>query len=80
MAFRVDITDPALIDAEEYVKFIREIRLEPEGADKWFRGLIAAIFSLEESPERCSIIPEADEFQSEIRQLVVLFAPNYFRR
>jgi hypothetical protein len=34
LAFQVDITDPALEDAEEYVHFIRDVGKEPEAAEK----------------------------------------------
>ena len=70
MAFRVDITEPALADAEEYVRFIREFRNEPEGAERWFRGLVQAIYSLEDLPERCPAIPEQEDFSFEIRHLL----------
>lgn len=79
MAFRVEITDPALADAEEYVRFIREIRLEPDAAERWFRGLVQAIFSLEEMPERCPLIPERDEFLFEIRHLLYFSHRIIFR-
>lgn len=46
MAFQVDITEPALVDAEVYVQFLREIRKEYEAAERWFRGLCSGdIFS-----------------------------------
>jgi hypothetical protein len=70
LAFQVDITEPALVDAEDYVKFIRDVRKEPEAAERWFRGLVQAIYTLEELPERRSVIPEQDEFSFEIRHLV----------
>lgn len=70
MAFQVDITGPALLDAEEYVRFIRDVRNEPEEADRWFRGLIQAIYSLEDPPEWCPVIPEQHEFPVEIRHLI----------
>ena len=70
MVLQVDITEPALNDAEEYVRFIRETRKEPEAAGRWFRGLVQAIYSLEEFPERCPIIPEQREFHFEIRHLI----------
>ena len=70
MAFQVDITDPALIDAEDYVRFIRDVRREPETSERWFRGLVEAIYSLEEFPERCPVIPEQDDFPFEIRHLI----------
>jgi hypothetical protein len=62
LAFQVDITEPALVDAEDYVRFIRDVRKEPEAAERWFRGLVQAIYTLEELPERCPVIPEQDEF------------------
>jgi plasmid stabilization system protein ParE len=70
LAFEVDITEPALLDAEEYVQLIREVRKAPEAAERWFRGLVEAIYSLEELPERCPVIPERDEFAFEIRHLI----------
>lgn len=70
MAFRVDITEPALAEAEEYVRYIREGKKEPDAAERWFRGLVEAIYSLEEFPARCPLIPEQDEFSFEIRHLI----------
>jgi plasmid stabilization system protein ParE len=70
LEFEIDITDPALTDAEEYVLFIREVRKEPEAAARWFRGLVQAIYSLGKFPERCLSIPEQSEFNLELRHLV----------
>ena len=70
MAFQVDIADPALADAEDYVRFIRDVRRETEAASQWFRGLVQAIYSLEELPDRCAVIPEQEDFSHEIRQLI----------
>ncbi len=85
MGFRVDITEPALADAEEYVGYIREVKREPEAADAWFLGLAESICSLEESPERCALIPEGDEFSFEIRHLIyyshrIVFRVDHERR
>lgn len=70
MAFEIDITEPALADAEEYVRFIRDIKKEPEAAERWFRGLIQAIYSLEDLPERLPLIPEHRDFLWEIRHFI----------
>ena len=70
MAFQVDITEPALSDAEEYVRFIRDVKVEADAADRWFRGLVQAIYSLEDHPERCPLIPEQIAFSIEIRHLL----------
>jgi len=79
LAFHVDITEPALADAETYVRFIREIRQEPASAERWFRGLVQAILSLEAMPERCPIIPEHDEFSVEIRHMIYFSHRIIFR-
>ncbi len=79
MVFQVDITEPALIDAENYVRFIRDVRKEAESAERWFRGLVQAIYSLEEQPERCPVIPEQKEFAMEIRHLIYFSHRIIFR-
>jgi plasmid stabilization system protein ParE len=79
LAFQVNITEPALADAEDYVRFIRDVRKEPEAAERWFRGLVQAIYTLEELPERCPVIPEQDEFSFEIRQLIYFSHRIIFR-
>ena len=79
MAFQVEITEPALADAEEYVRFIREVRRQPEAAERWFRGLVRAIYSLEKLPERCPVIPEHEEFSFEIRHLIYFSHRIIFR-
>jgi len=68
-----------LADAEQYVRFIRDVKKEPEAGDRWFRGLIQAIYSLEELPERCPLIPEHDEFSVEIRHLIYFSHRIVFR-
>jgi plasmid stabilization system protein ParE len=70
LAFQVDIAEPALADAESYVRFIRDVKREPEAAEHWFRGLVQAIYSLDDLPERCSAIPEQGEFRFEIPHLI----------
>ncbi len=52
---------------------------EPDAADRWYLGLVTAILSLEELPERCPSIPEQDEFQFEIRQLIYFSHRIIFR-
>ena len=70
MAFEVVITDAALAEAEEYVVFIRTGRSEPLAAEKWWDGLLEAVFSLENMPERCAVIPEREYFTQPVRHLV----------
>lgn len=70
LGYKVEITDSALEDAEEYAQYIRLEKREPRAAERWFRDLISAILSLEKFPSRCARIPEADEFALELRHLI----------
>jgi plasmid stabilization system protein ParE len=68
MTYRVDISIPALQDAENAFLWIRDFDLE--SAKNWYEGLLETIFSLEEFPARCSIAPESILFGRDIRQLI----------
>lgn len=70
LAYHVKISDPALIDAEDYVQFIREVKKEPKAAERWFRSFVSAVFSLADLPSRCPLIPEAGDFPFELRHLI----------
>lgn len=79
MGFRIEVTEPALTDAEEYVRFIRDKHQEPEAAERWFHGLVEAIYSLEDLPERCALIPERAAFPVELRHLIYFSHRIIFR-
>jgi plasmid stabilization system protein ParE len=79
LAFQIDITEPALADADDYVRFVRDVKKAPEAAERWFRGLVQAIYSLEDAPERCPAIPEQEEFTGEIRHLIYFSHRIIFR-
>ncbi len=66
MEYEVQISAQALADADEVVQRIARQYLRM--AARWFAGLLKAIDSLRTFPERCSLAPEADAFQQEIRQ------------
>lgn len=70
MEFSVEITQAALADAEEYVRFIREDRQDPMAAEQWWNGLVDQVLSLGALPRRCPIIPEQRYFDQEIRHLL----------
>ena len=77
MAYRVDVSRPALLDAEKtflWLKAESEVR-----ANEWFRGLVEAINSLKTFPNRCPIAPESRSFPIEIRQLLYGKARNQHR-
>lgn len=49
----------------------------PETAERWFNGFIAALDTLAENPERCSLAPESDLFPYEIRQFLYRTKSRY---
>ena len=68
MAYRVSLSAPAQADAEAAFERIRE--LAPMHAERWLTRLFKAIFSLDEHPARCPVIPEAKELGYPARQLL----------
>jgi plasmid stabilization system protein ParE len=68
MAYRIELTSRAESDAYQAYEYIRHYA--PERAEKWLRGLFEAIFTLDEMPRRCTIVPESEEIGREIRQLL----------
>ncbi len=68
MNYKVIITEPAeaeLVQAFEWWSTHRS----QEQATRWYNGFYTALKSLSESPERCPVIPEADKFPIELREL-----------
>lgn len=57
-----------MADAENALLWIRTE--SPDKAAVWFKGLLEAVFSLEQLPERCPIAPESRSFLIEVRQLL----------
>lgn len=68
MVFRVEISPSALADAEEAFLWIQQE--SPSKADEWYNGLVDAILSLENFPNRCPLAPESEDIGREIRQLL----------
>src|ERR1700729_4510458 len=68
MAYRVSLAAPAETDA--YAAFERIREAAPMHAEKWLTGLFKAIFSLDEIPARCPVIPEAKELGFPARHLL----------
>ena len=68
MAYRVDISKRALAEVDRELTWMRE--RSDLMADKWYGELLAALGSLEEMPNRCSIAVETHAFLIEIRQLL----------
>jgi plasmid stabilization system protein ParE len=77
MAFRVEMTPVAERQIEQAYRWFRE--RNPEFADKWFRGLMNTIATLQEKPQRFALAVESDIFPEEVRQLMYGKAKALYR-
>jgi plasmid stabilization system protein ParE len=68
MAYRVNLSTPAEVDAYAAFEHIREAA--PMHAEKWLIRLFAAILSLDENPGRAPLIAEAEELGFPARHLL----------
>ena len=69
MAFRVEIQPQAFDDLDAIADYIRS-RRSLDVAQRWFNSIILDIGTLKEMPSRCSVAPESDELDREIRVLL----------
>ena len=51
--------EAALADAEEFVEYVRRDKSDPAGAERWWYGLLDALYSLEQLAGRGSLVAEA---------------------
>ena len=65
MAYRVDLTPRAVLDIEEAFEYIDQAA--PTRAKHWLLGLMDAVYSLEDMPERFPVAPESEDLGKEIR-------------
>ncbi|KAI9131291.1 type II toxin-antitoxin system RelE/ParE family toxin [Acaryochloris sp. CCMEE 5410] len=77
MAFQVEITPIAEAQIEQAYRWYRE--RNPEFADRWFRGLMNTIATLQEKPQRCALAIEHEIFPEEVRQLLYGKNKNVYR-
>jgi len=68
MGYRVVITPEAQRGIERDLGFMAR-RASRAVVQRWYAGLVAAIGSLAEMPERCGLIREGPMFDEELRQL-----------
>jgi plasmid stabilization system protein ParE len=68
MAYRVSLAAPA--EADAYAAFERIREAAPMHAEKWLTGLFESIFTLDELPARCPVIPVAKELGFPARRLL----------
>jgi len=77
MNYRVIIQPSAQAEMEE--AYLRVHDHAPLRIAKWYNGLVEAILSLANHPQRCSLAPESDSFDEEIRQLLFGRRTNVYR-
>lgn len=77
MAFQVELTPIAEVQVEQAYQWYRE--RNPEFADRWFRSLMNAIATLQETPRRCALAVEHKIFPEEVRQLLHGKPRNMYR-
>ncbi len=68
MAYKVSLT--ARAEADAYAAYERICDVAPDSADRWLRGLFAAVMSLDDMPARCPMIPEAHDLGHTARHLL----------
>ncbi len=66
MGYRVDLTPRAVSDIEDAFEYIYQGA--PERAGRWLFGLMDAVYSLEDLPERFAVAPESEDLGKEVRQ------------
>ena len=68
MAFRVEISPQAFEDLDGISAYIR--RGSFESAQRWFNGILAAIRTLRDAPQRCPVAEESQQLEAEVRLLL----------
>lgn len=68
MTFRVMITENAKDNLRHY--FDWSARNTPDNAERWLNRFQEALQTLSENPQRCSLAPENDVVQEEIRHFL----------
>ena len=68
MAFRVEVEPQALEDLVAIAEHIKEHSFET--AERWFNGVMRAIWRLQESPSRCPVTSESEDLGQEVRLLL----------
>jgi plasmid stabilization system protein ParE len=68
MSYRVIIEEPAQAEVEDALRWMAQH--SPEAAALWHFDLTEAIESFQNSPRRCPLAYENEEFDEEIRHLI----------
>jgi plasmid stabilization system protein ParE len=70
MTYQVIIVPNALLEIAKAYRWISS-NIDERAAMKWYDSLIAGIASLQHFPKRCALATESENFEQEIRQLLV---------
>jgi plasmid stabilization system protein ParE len=76
MSYQIEILPQALSEIEDSFRWIA-YNISATIAELWYEDLLETVCSLESFPNRCTIAPESQEFQQEIRQLWIGKSRNY---
>ena len=69
MAFRVEISPRAFADLDEIAGYIKQ-QGSFDQAEEWFNGIVAAIRTLEDLPNRCPVADESEDLEQEVHVLL----------
>ncbi len=69
MAFRVEISPRAFNDLDEIARYIKR-QSSFEQAEEWFNGIMAAMRTLEDMPNRCPVADVSEDLGQEVRLLL----------
>ena len=69
MKYRIEISSVAEAEADSAFMQLSQVS-SPLKASQWYSGLLAAIESLAQMPNRCSLARENKYFSQEIRQFL----------
>jgi plasmid stabilization system protein ParE len=76
MKYQVEILPQALGDIEAAYRWMANM-IGTLNAEAWYDELMEGVRSLETFPNRCPLAPEAQEFQQQLRQLLIGKARRY---
>jgi plasmid stabilization system protein ParE len=69
MAFRIEVEPQAFEDLDAIAEHIKN-QSSFEAAERWFRGVMRSIQSLEQMPGRCPVAAESEDLNHEVRLLL----------
>ena len=78
MSYRIEISSIAESEADRAFLQLTQVS-SPAKASQWYSGLLDAIASLSEMPNRSSLARENNNFSQEIRQLIYGRGRNSYR-